>query len=147
MKTINLDEIGDGLIPEGRYVCEIADITEKTTRSGDRLWRVRFRVLNGPHAGAVFFDHIVFAGAGLLRFKGLCEALRLGSVVTTDPKDFLGKGVLVDVGIEDDPKWGRRNKVPFRGFFSVAPPPPPRRGAPAEPDDRVDYGGEEGALL
>ncbi len=119
MKTVNLNEIEDDCIPEGKYVSEIADIEEKETRKGDAMWSIRYQVVDGPHTGAFVFDNIVFAGAGMKRFKWLCEAIDLGPEVTLDTALFEDKRVVIDVAIDDDPEWGRRNKVSFRGFSNA----------------------------
>ena len=62
-------------IPEGKYVCKMAEIEEASTKNGDEMWKLRLEVVEGAHAGRYLFDNLVFSAAAMKRVKLICSRL------------------------------------------------------------------------
>lgn len=126
MPKINFDEIEDVQdytpIPEGRYLCRLAEIEEAKTQNNDEMWNVRFEVVEGTHKGRVVFDRMVFSDAAMKRVKLICSRLgiNVSGPVNLTPEMLKGKTCLLTVEIEEyldeHQKAKKRNVVPFAGY-------------------------------
>ena len=126
MPKINFDKIDDVQdytpLPEGTYICRIAEVEETTTKHGDEMWRLRLAVLTGPHQGRYIFDNMVFSNAALKRVKLICSNLGLDVVGELDLQPSLIKGrtcrVTADIEEYEDKEGNTkmRNVVPFDGY-------------------------------
>jgi len=133
-------------LPEAKYLCRLSEIEEATTQYGDELWKLRFEVIEGEHAGRYIFDNMVFSQAAMKRVKLICS--RLGLDVTGEldltPETLIGRTAWVDAQIEEyedsQGKKKRRNVVPFAGY-EHADKAPASAAAPARAN--VEGGGEE----
>lgn len=118
-----IDEVDDfSPLPDGDYLCKLAEIEEATTQHGDDLWKLRFQVLEGEHARRLIFDNMVFSAAALKRVKLICSRLGLdvsGEVELT-PEMLLNKSCILTVTTEayedSEGKTKKRNVVPFAGY-------------------------------
>ena len=112
-------------LPEGTYPCRLVDVDESTTRSGDPMWKLTWRVLDGEYRGRRIFDTISFSERALKRTQHVLFVLGLdvGGKVDLVPEMILGRDCLVAVAIEDfvDATGGTRshNKVPFTGYRAL----------------------------
>jgi hypothetical protein len=114
-------------IPEGKYLCRLAEVEEAHTRDGDDRWKLRFEVLEGPYQGRKIFDDLFFSAKALKRVKFVCS--RLGLDVSAQgefdlqPDHILDRVAYVTVEIEeyedDHGVTKKRNKVPFAGYERV----------------------------
>ena len=73
-----VDEVDDfSPLPDGSYLCRLAEVEEDSTRNGDEMWKLRFAVEDGPHAGRYVFDNKPFTAAAMKRVKLICSRLGL----------------------------------------------------------------------
>ena len=112
-------------VPEGTYLCEVNSVEQTTTNKGDEMWKVRLKILEGPHAGRFLFDNLVFSPAAMKRVKLACSRLGLDTTGELDltPKMLRGRTAVVTVQIEDfvddEGRERQRNRIPFDGYESV----------------------------
>ena len=114
-------------IPEGSYLCRVAEVRPGTTREGQPRWGLRLEVAEGDYAGrTAAWDGLTFSDRGLPRVKQVLE--QLGFDVSTpldlDPDDLLDCRAHVQLLAEarEDPLTGRRVerlKVPYQGYVAV----------------------------
>ncbi len=121
-------------IPEGTYLCRIAEVREGRTREGSPRWGLRLEVAEGEHAGrTAAWDGLTFSERGLPRVKQVLARLGFDVSGTLDlhPSDLMGLRARVQFVTEEreDPLTGRRVvrlRVPYAGYES----PGNGRGAP-----------------
>lgn len=119
----NVDDVQDfSPIPDGKYLCRVAEVEEATTQYGDEMWKVRLMVESGPHRGRYIFDNMVFSDAALKRVKLICSRLGLNVSGELDLKPSVIKGRTCYVTVETEEyedhegRTKRRNVVPFAGY-------------------------------
>jgi hypothetical protein len=109
-------------LPDGKYLCRLAEVEEAGTQYGDEMWKLRFVVAEGPHKGRRIFDNMVFSEAALKRVKLICSRLGLDVSGELDltPEAIKDRTCYVTVETdeyeEDEGKMKRRNIVPFAGY-------------------------------
>ena len=110
-------------IPEGRYLCSIANVEEVNTKKGDKMWKLTLEVkgelINGVttdmYAGRKLFDNLVWTEKGEQRIKRLLRRLRIADDTEVTTRHLLDKEVAVEV-IQEDYKGEKQNKVTFAGY-------------------------------
>ena len=114
-------------VPDGEYLCRVAEVRSGLTRVGDERWSLRLVVADGPQVGKQgAWDSIVFSSRGRARARAVFAALGLPSTgkVQVSPSDLEGRTALVSVkSVEYTSPSGesvRRNEVPYDGYR--APP-------------------------
>jgi len=114
-------------IPEGCYLCRVAEVREGQTREGSPRWGLRLEVAEGDYAGrTAAWDGLVFSERGLPRVKQVLSRLGLdvSGVLDLAPGDLLGLRAQVQFLTEDreDPLTGRhqvRLRVPYAGYAAA----------------------------
>lgn len=142
-----IDDVQDfSPLPEGTYQCRLAEVGETATKKGDEMWRLRFEVAKGEHAGRYVFDNVVFSGAAQSRVKLICASLGLdvSRKLSLTPSMLHGRACLVRVVTEEyvDEKGNTktRNKVPFAGYEPlVAEQHDAEEDRPPENDSRMPF--------
>ena len=113
-------------VPDGEYVCRLSDIETDTTRGGDPMWKLRWVVESGEHAGRLLFDNLVFSKKALPRVKLVCEAcgLDVSGAVDLEPPLLLEKHARIATYVEeyrDEAGASKaRNRIPYSGYSPVA---------------------------
>ena len=118
MPRIDFNKVGDaGPLPDGEYLCKIERVERSQSQYGDEMWKVRFVVQDGPHAGRPIYDNLAFSAEALPRVKLLCAciSLDLSGEVDLTPDMLRGKECRVRIGTETY-KGSKKNKVFFDGF-------------------------------
>ena len=119
----HVDDVQDfSPLPDGQYLCRLAEVEEAATQYGDEMWKLRFVVESGPHRGRYIFDNMVFSDAALKRVKLICSRLGLDVSGELDVTPALIKGRTCYITVESEEyedqegntKW--RNVVPFAGY-------------------------------
>lgn len=116
------DAQGFAPVPAGRHLCRLVGVEPASTQHGDEMWKLRWEVLKGPHAGRLIFDNLVFSPAALKRAKLVCSRLGLDVTKEVDltPDLIKGKAAVLTVEVEAyQDSEGRnkpRNVVPFAGY-------------------------------
>ncbi|MBI4377308.1 MAG: DUF669 domain-containing protein [Elusimicrobia bacterium] len=118
-----IDDVQDfSPLPPGKYPCRLVEVEEAKTQYDDEMWKLRFQVASGPHAGRFIFDNLVFSEAAMKRAKLICSRLGLDVSGSLDLTTELLKGrtCLVTVDVEDyedqQGKAKKRNVVAFAGY-------------------------------
>jgi len=115
-------------IPEGRYVCRVAEVREGVARDSSPRWSLRLEVASGEYAGRTAgWDSVTWSDRGIRRVKHVLEALGLNvsGQVEIAPSDLLGREVIATFQSEEreDAFTGRRVlrlRVPYAGYLSRA---------------------------
>lgn len=115
-------------IPEGSYVCRIAEVREGQTRDGSPRWALRLEVAAGEFAGrTAAWDGLVWSERGLPRVKCVLGHLGfdVGGALDVSPGDLLDRHILCQLVSEEreDPISGRRVvrlRVPYMGYAPAA---------------------------
>ena len=122
----NVSEIADfAPIPDGEYLCRLADIETDRTRSGDEMWKLRWQVEGGEHDGRLLFDNMVFSAKAMSRVKLICSScgLDVSGEIDLDPPMLLDKRALISTyqeEYEDDKGQSKvQNRIPFDGYGCV----------------------------
>jgi len=136
-----VDDVQDfSPLPDGRYLCRLAEVEEAATQYGDEMWKLRFVVESGPHRGRYIFDNMVFSDAALKRVKLICSRLGLDVSQELDltPALIKGRSCYVTVETEEyedyEGNTKQRNVVPFAGYDRAD-------GAPATAAPKADNTG------
>jgi hypothetical protein len=115
-------------VPNGTYLCEVAEVRARQGDDGAERWGMRWTVADGPYAGrTAAWDSLSFQARGLRRAKLVLQ--RLGLAVD-GPQEIVpnlveGRRALVTVYARErvDPATGRRiisNRVPFAGVEALS---------------------------
>jgi len=119
----HVDDVQDfSPVPAGKYLCRVVGLEEASTQHGDEMWKLRFEVSQGPYAGRLIFDNLVFSEAALKRVKLICSRLGLDVSKELDltPELIKGRTALLTVEIEPyedtEGRSKQRNVVPFAGY-------------------------------
>ncbi len=118
-----IDDVQDFTpLPDGEYQCKLVEVEQTETLHGDEMWKLRFEVLDGEHAGRLIFDNLVFSATAQPRVKLICASLGLDvsgtlSLTTSMLKD---RTCRVRVTTEDyvaaDGSTKTCNNVPYAGY-------------------------------
>ena len=119
----NIDDVQDFTpLPDGEYLCRLAEIEEASTYNGDEMWKLKFEVINGEYTGRYIFDNMVFSEAALKRVKLICSRLGIdvSGEVDLTPSMLEGATCFITTEIEEyednEGKIKPRNVVPFAGY-------------------------------
>jgi hypothetical protein len=113
-------------IPEGVYVCRVAEVREGLARDSSVRWSMRLEVAEGEYAGRTAgWDSLTWSERGIRRVKRVLEVLGLdvGGEVEVQPNDLIGLEARIVFQTEEreDPFSGRRTlrlRVPYAGYSS-----------------------------
>lgn len=142
------DEAKGGMVPPGRYLCEVADVNEKTTRNGDLFWLVHWRIIDGEYLDQEFRDAVYFHTKGARpRAKSFLLALALdlnGVRGMPHPDEVVGRRAMCDVFVEEYESRGKtrkKNSIPYAGFGPVQGQEVKEVGEQPPPHEDDDFGG------
>lgn len=114
-------------IPEGTYVCRIAEVRLGITREGSPRWGLRLEVAEGEYAGrTAAWDSLIFSERGLPRVKQVLArfGFDVSGTVELQPDDLVDLKARAQCLLEEyeDKLTGRRQtrlRVPYLGYESV----------------------------
>ena len=114
-------------VPEGEYLCRVAEIREGTARDESPRWSLRLEVVGGDISGRTAgWDSITWSPRGVHRVKHVLDALGFETegAVNMGSEELLGRQAYVTFREEEweDPQTGRRQArlcVPFIGYRSA----------------------------
>ncbi len=119
----HIDDVQDfSPLPDGKYLCRVAEVEEARTHNDDEMWKLRFQVAEGPYLGRYIFDNMVFSDAALKRVKLICSRLGLDVSGEMDLLPQMLKNRLTRLTVEteeyedDEGRSKRRNVVPYAGY-------------------------------
>lgn len=120
-------------VPEGEYVCRIAEVREGMTRDGSPRWALRLEVADGDFAGrTAAWDGLHWSERGLPRVKQILSRFGFDVSGTLDIQaaDLEGRRIRVQLHAEEreNPLTGRRItrlRVPYLGYEAIEEGPQP----------------------
>ncbi len=143
-------------VPNGTYLCRVAEVRERRSRDGSERWSLRWVVEDGPYAGrTAAWDNLTWSDRGIRRVKFVLGKLGqpVGGVVEVEPQSLVGRLARVSVFSEEfvNPATGVRqvrSRVPFAGYEGAPDPRAPAEGLPvggegAQPSPEGENDGEE----
>lgn len=129
MPRIDFHDVADvsdfSPVPDGEYHCCIADVEQDVTRAGDEMWKLRWRVEGGEHAGRFLFDNLIFSPRALPRAKLICAAcgLDVSGEVDLTPDMLANRQAMITTQIEEYEDGNGttkvRNTIPWDGYRAV----------------------------
>jgi hypothetical protein len=141
----NVDDVQDfSPLPDGKYLCMLADLEEGSTRHGDEMWRLKFQVAEGEYKGRYVFDNLVFSDSAMKRVKLVCSRLGIdvSGEVDLTPDMLLGKMAVLTLEQEEyednEGRVKRRNTVPFAGY-ARAPGEEAAAGSGEEGEEKLPF--------
>ena len=129
------------VIPAGHYEAFVQSCEEKTSKNGNEMFEVRWKVYADEGRELIISDYIVspkmiWKLKKLCRLWGLMENFEAGSV---SPEDILGNSAMVEVKV-DPPKGGYDEKNSIKGYAPLPDGTTPKRSAePAKTSDDVPF--------
>jgi hypothetical protein len=117
-------------VPQGVYVCRVAEARPGLARDGSERWRMRLEVAEGEWAGrTAAWDSLTWSERGIHRVKRVLQALGFDvrGEVELSPEDLVGRCARVVLEPEqwEDPTTGKtqtRLAVPYLGYSPASPP-------------------------
>ena len=114
-------------IPEGIYVCRVAEVRDGVTRDGSVRWSLRLEVAEGEYAGRTAgWDGLHWSDRGIVRVKRVLEVLGFDvrGELELEPEELVGTRARVEFRSEqwNDPVSGRqvlRLSVPYAGYEAL----------------------------
>ena len=111
-------------IPEGTYLCRVAEVREGQTRELAPRWALRLEVLEGEYAGrTAAWDALIFSERGLPRVKHVlaCLGFDVSGALELQARDLVGLRVRAQCQLEEyeNPLTGKRQRrlrVPYSGY-------------------------------
>jgi hypothetical protein len=111
-------------VPEGEYLCRVAEIREGVARDESLRWSMRLEVVEGDVSGRTAgWDSITWSERGVHRVKHVLDALgfETDGTLDVDTGELIGRQAFVTFKEEEweDPQTGRRQVrlgVPFIGY-------------------------------
>jgi len=111
-------------VPEGRYLCRVAEVRDGVARDGSARWSLRLEVAEGDYAGRTAgWDSLTWSERGVARVKRVLDALGMDTrgIVEIEPHQLVGRRVEAQFQSEEreDPLSGRRVlrlRVPYAGY-------------------------------
>ena len=110
-------------VPEGAYVCRIAEVHEGVTRDGSPRWAFRLEVADGEFAGrTAAWDALIWSERGLPRVKAVLGWLGydVSGVIDIESSDLIGRRIEATLVEEahEGPGGQRieRMRVPYTGY-------------------------------
>lgn len=119
----NLDNVEDGFaaIPENVYKCQVSEVKLKTSKQGNEMVNVRFRVLEPvDFMGRSGFANLVLVPDALWKLKQFCKACGIGwDANGVDIEAAIGKELFIKVTQRSmDTEKGPRIVNDFDGFVT-----------------------------
>lgn len=112
-------------VPDGEYHCQLVDVEQDVTRTGDEMWKLRWQIEGGEHAGRLLFDNLIFSPRALPRVKLICAAcgLDVSGEVDLATEMLMNRQAMVTAETEEyedvNGATKVRNRIPWDGYRSV----------------------------
>ncbi len=115
-------------VPEGEYLCRVAEVREGVARDESLRWSMRLEVVEGYVSGRTAgWDSITWSERGVHRVKHVLDALgfETDGTLDVDTGELIGRQAFVTFKEEEweDPQTGRRQVrlgVPVIGYRAAA---------------------------
>src|SRR3546814_10632850 len=136
-------------VPDGRYLAIVEDYElTKAKASGNDMFVVWLRILEGPSSGSVIIDRLTTTGKGLFKIVGFLNGLGAPTPkrrLAINPEAWKNKKVYIDTS-KSEPYRGRPGTSQVDGYARyVAGEAEPVQSAPEPADEPVAYESVEAA--
>lgn len=121
---IDLSEYRDTVgshVPAGRYKVVVEETEQASSKAGNPMINLWFRVLDGDSSGSIIVDRLVLSSRSLFRVVGFMQALGLPTPrkrLNVNIGAWVGKVLMIDV--EDGEPYNGRVKSEVRGYVKIS---------------------------
>lgn len=94
---------GGRKIPEGEYLLKVVEVEMKDSQAGNQYLAFKYKVANGPFAGANIWDNVSLKSTALWRLRTLLECFGMNppeGKMDLDLTKMVGKTIFVEVANE-----------------------------------------------
>lgn len=105
-------------VPPGRYTVVVDDLEQTTSKQGNPMVNLWFRIIEGPHDGATIVDRVTVTEKALFRVVAFMQAIGQPTPrrnLQINLNTWLGKRLQVDV--EDGEPYNGRVRSEVRGYM------------------------------
>jgi len=107
-------------VPAGKYNVSAFEAEVKETRSGGEMIKIRFKVLDGEHAGKFIFhsfniknDNPKAVEIGMGQLKSFMSCAGFTNFALKSVTDLCGKKATAVVKIKNDPNYGEQSVISY----------------------------------
>lgn len=107
-------------VPPGRYTVVVDDLEQTTSKQGNPMVNLWFRIVEGPHDGATIVDRVTVTEKALFRVVAFMQAIGQPTPrrnLQINLNTWLGKRLQVDV--EDGEPYNGRVRSEVRGYLRL----------------------------
>lgn len=100
--------------PEGQYMATLQNAEETTSKAGNPMYKLEWKVYGPGEASMTLFDYILMDGKMTWKLKRLADALGQSDAFKArkfDPAAWCGHNITLDLDVRDDPKYGEQNQI------------------------------------
>jgi hypothetical protein len=94
---------GGRKVPDGEYLLKVVEVEVKDSQAGNQYLAFKYKVANGPFAGATIWDNVSLKSTALWRLRTLLECFGMNPAdgkMDLDLPKMVGKTVFVEVANE-----------------------------------------------
>lgn len=123
MLNVNLTDYKERFgqtVPPGRYTVVVDDLEQTTSKAGNPMVNLWFRIVEGPHDGATIVDRVTVTEKALFRVVAFMQAIGQPTPrrnLQINLNTWLGKRLQVDV--EDGEPYNGRVRSEVRGYLRI----------------------------
>lgn len=143
MYTLDLSNYKERLsasVPDGRYLVQVDDYELTKAKTGNDMFNVWLRIVEGEYSGEVVIDRLTVTDKALFRIVGFLNGLGIPTPkkrLAIDPNKWTGRKAWVDLEI-GEPYRGRPGKSEVRGYVRYTAGAEKPQAAPADEAGTVE---------
>lgn len=125
-------------LPEGQYPASLEACTEETSKQGNPMLKLVFKVYPSNGGERTIYDYIVNPST-IFKLKGLAKALGRGVDFDNGsfyPGDYIGSNLDLYLTVQEDDVYGDKNQIGKYHPSSLAAKPKPAASNPPAPTAR-----------
>lgn len=130
-------------VPKGRYRVVVDDAEMDTSKNGNKMINMWYRILDGDHADKTIIDRLMPEGKAQFRLVSFMQAIGLRTPkkrLQLKLSQFIGQ--VLEIDVEDGAPYNGRVKTEVRGYLPAASKST-GGAAGSDADDLDEYAGEE----
>jgi len=111
------------LVPAGKYVCQVVEDCERTSKKGDRYLQLTIKIVDGEYKNRQFFDRIMLwhrdsetQNIARKSFASLCRAVNLKN--PTDSSYIHNKPFLCRIGVKFS-EYSQKDENEVKGYLPL----------------------------
>lgn len=116
LKKVDFSEVSGGfkVVSEGSHEAYVYEMSEETSKAGNDMIKVVFKIADGEFKGSTLFHYLVFTEKAMFKVKEFVRACGDGAEYSGEDVDFeeyKGKKVTLDIKHEE---FGDNKKITAR---------------------------------